>query len=245
LRIDIVVPTFRRKDKIIKCIASIYEALKLVINDYYIYTFIYTSDNDDYQYLSQYFNIARWILIKRYEYPYESSSKFWNDHLAQYKADIFFYLNDDVLLAPDCLYQAINSMKLHFPNYDGLIGLNQENIPYNDACKAAFGALGGELIDRFPNRNPFCPDYRRFYLDQELGIYTTKLEKFYWEKDAKLLHLHPAYNEKWHDTTHDIVRTHLASDRRTFNARQYRKCVWGETFDLVNNYPYTITPTQC
>ena len=164
--------------------------------------------------------------------PYRASS-FWNNHIANSSFDMMFYLNDDVVLQPNCLINAINDMLTHFPDLDGIIGLYQENLPEKDVVKTAFGAIGDKFVERFPNKKVFCEDYERFYLDKELELFSEKQQKLYFSKTASLIHYHPAYHPELEDETHHLVRTHLSADRKTFMKRQQKHLLWGDNFTLI------------
>jgi hypothetical protein len=125
-------------------------------------------------------------------------------------------------------------MEERFPDLDGIIGLNQENLPIKDTVKTAFGAIGQQFAARFPNKQVFCPEYKRFYLDKELEEYANKIDKLYWCKEAMLIHLHPAYDKKWEDFTHHSVRQHLKEDRLTYMKRRDNNLLWGDTFGFFN-----------
>ncbi len=229
MRIEIAIPTKNREIKLLKCLGSIDLARKQIEDKLFVY--VYFSIEKEYReidfLLTKYPYIFTRLLDKEY-----NASEFWNNHLKDSNADIFYYINDDVILAPDCLKNSIESMNKYFPNEDGVIGLNQENIPREQQCKAAFGGIGREFINRFPKRQVFMPKYKRFFLDQELYEYSNKIGKFYFDETAKLIHMHPAFNPDWMDEIHVDVRKRLAKDKELHGDRKNRKLLWGESFDV-------------
>jgi hypothetical protein len=237
LKTNIVLPTLNRRDKVIKCLSSIYEACYLIQDISYTYVYVYCSLDSDFEYLNEYFNICNFIFIRKLDFPY-TASRFWNYHLQNYDCDIMFYLNDDVLVNPLCFANAISSMNTNFPDLDGIIGLYQENIPEDQVVKTAFGAIGTNFINRFPKKQVFCPDYRYFYLDKELEEYSNKICRLYWDTSAKLIHLHPGFSDYKPDDTHNKIRKSLRLDRDTYNKRQKLGLHWGENFELVNTLPF-------
>jgi GT2 family glycosyltransferase len=226
--IHIVLPTLNREAKLFKCLGSIGEAKKRI--DENIFVFIYFTEEKEFESISKKLLGYYWILtrlIKEY-----NASEFWNNHFRDSNADAYFYINDDVVLAPDCLKNALDSMTNYFPDSDGVVGLYQENIPDNQQCQTAFGCIGSTFVDRFPERQVFMPKYKRFYCDTELYNYTSKIGKHYFDKTSKLIHLHPAFNKEWEDTTHHLVRKYLNKDRKLYEQRISKGLLWGENFEV-------------
>jgi hypothetical protein len=234
-KIDIVIPTYHRREKLINCLGSIEQARTRL--DCYSYIYVYYSDTEDYkrdnQCLRQYKNILPRLLEK----PYKAST-FWNDHLKESTADVMVYLNDDVILEINCLLRLNTAMDIYYPDTDGLIAITQDNIPEDQACKTAFGAIGTKFADRFPNRKVMCEDYERFYFDQELGEYAQKHNKLFHSMNRTiaplLTHLHPAFFKDMMDETHSCNRIPLDKDKTTYNKRRKQKLLWGDNFTLIN-----------
>jgi len=230
--IDIVIPTLNRKDKLNNCINSILLASKEV--PYFIRVYVYYSDKTEfYQGLELYMTPDTYVIPKLLDFKYEASL-FWNRHLQLTQANLMFYLNDDIILYKDCIKNACESMLEHFYNMDGVIGLNQTNLPSNQTVKAAFGVIGKTFADRFPERKVFCEDYKRFYLDLELEKYATSINKFFFDKEARLTHLHPGFTSNGADSTHDNVRQYLQQDKRTYFDRLSKDYLWGKNYDKIN-----------
>jgi len=228
--INILIPTKERGVKLLKCLGSIVEAKKQINDNFYV--FIYFSVKEEFNIVDHLLNSYPWIL-PRFVDKYNSSSDFWNSCFKEHHADIYYYLNDDILLAPDCFKNSIDNMNKYFPDLDGVIGLNQENIPLNQQCKAAFGAIGTKFMERFQNKEVFCPQYKRFFLDQELYEYSSKINKFYFDESAKLIHCHPAFDKKYEDNTHFDVRKYLGRDKEMHLRRKRENLLWGESYVKV------------
>ena len=91
--------------------------------------------------------------------------EFWNSCLHRTDADALCYLNDDVLLLDDTIEVIFSEFQKNFPNYDGVMGLRQANIPQKQAVEGAFGIIGKKYTERFPEGQVWCLDYNRFYAD--------------------------------------------------------------------------------
>jgi hypothetical protein len=189
---------------------------------------------EDYEYLTEYFNLTDNIFIKLLKEDYKAPN-FWNAHIKENTFDVMFYLNDDILVEPNCLKIAIDSIVEKFPDLDGIIGIRQENIPIEQCCLCAFGAIGTKFTDRFPDRKVFCEDYYTFFLDSELYEYANSVNKFYFEDKAKLLHLHPSFSKYEIDKTHIHNRLHLKDDKKTNIIRKEKEFLWGKDFNLIND----------
>jgi hypothetical protein len=229
-------PTHHRRAKLLKCLGSIEQARQLV--DDYVYTYVYYSDKKEFvvdsQGLSSYKYIFARLLNKEYQ-----ASVFWNDHIKQSNADIFIYINDDVVLEINAIRRIVDIMSVYYPDLDGLVAITQDNIPTEQACMTAFGAIGAKFVDRFRNREVFCPEYKRFYLDSELGDYAIKYKKLYYSTDKAvaplLTHYHPAFFKNMMDETHNEVRKYLSEDRMNYMVRKKKKLLWGDTFDTLKS----------
>lgn len=245
---DIVIPTFKRKDKLIVCLNSILESKKQVKDDIQIYLNFDNNDYDTYNAIKQYFNaeyikylvkndsnnfIHCQVLDKQYK-----AFGVWNNHLKNLESDGMFYMCDDIKLFPECLSEIIYNFKTKFPDTDGLAGLNQSNIPKGGEGYSAFamGLIGEKFAERFENNHCFCPDYKSFHADAEMGLYAVKLKKFISCNHAKIIHYHPAFFKDKVDEAHKAVRVSnvVQKDRDTWNKRQSLKLLWGESKELIN-----------
>jgi len=230
LNIDIVIPTLDRQTKLKNCIESIDKAK----HDHNIKLYVYCTNRSDYNATANFLLAYSWastVLIDEYKVP-----EFWNTHMNRTSADIMIYLNDDVIVHEDCLDKLIACFMERFPDLDGIVGLNQENI--SNALDVAFGAVGCKYAERFPNKQFFCPDYYRFYGDSEIGEFAKKINKFYFCSEAKITHLHPSIYPQYRDDTHAKVRTFLAKDRHTNALRKSLNLLWGESFQLIEGKQY-------
>lgn len=209
MKVDIVIPTWNRQAKLDRCLES----------------------------------------IERQEYPQEKirvhaiqdtarlfAFGVWNRFLATWDdGDAFLYLCDDTELFPDCVSASV-AMLEEFCG-DAVIGLNQSNIPNSEKCAPCAMALcGRKFVDRFPNRQVFCPDYSRFWADVEVGDYMKQTGLGQYCAAAKLVHYHPSFFRNEMDSTHHAVRDQkqVEKDKETYRIRKERGLTWGMNHDLVN-----------
>jgi hypothetical protein len=228
MTLDVVIPTLNRKTKLINCVESIITNKK----DYDIIVYLYFSSVNELDEFRGYWKL-NWILLDFT--MYNKCTVFWNSHLKKMEADAMCYLNDDVTILPDTFDQIFQIYPHYFPDYDGVLGLNQVNIPYEQIVKSAFGVIGTKYANRFPDRQVFCPNYYRFYDDKELQEYAESINKFHFDENIKLIHHHPAHSKQQRkDDTHVSVRKYKSIDSHIFNMRQNKKYLWGKDFNLVN-----------
>ena len=227
MNIDVIIPTKKRNEKLCNCINSLIEAKK----HYSVNVYVYFDNNEDLNECSVLFSVYDWLHF-RIENNYRVPT-FWNTHLKQCKADVLCYLNDDVIVKEDIFKQIVKAFIIHFPDFDGVVGINQVNIPEGQKVESAFGVIGIKYANRFPNKQVFCPDYYRFFADFELWQYAKHINKFVFSKKAQLIHLHPAFDSKQSDETHKEVRKYFSKDKKTFNIRKDNKLLWGLTYQLI------------
>jgi hypothetical protein len=231
LKLHIVIPTLNRQAKLLTAIGSIAQAREQIEDNVLLY--IYYSNSIEFERDNEGYKQFPWILTRLLEKEY-NTSEFWNEHIKEHIFDILLYLNDDIILEINCLKNIVDIFNKEYPDLDGVIGIRQSNLPVDQALQTAFGAIGTKFADRFPNRQVFCPLYKRFYGDRELYEYTTKIGKLYFNENGgpELMHLHPAFDSKQLDETHHEVRKFLNKDRIKYAQRHEKGLLWGETYEL-------------
>lgn len=228
MKITIVIPTRNRLEKLYNCIASI------ITNKYYgsheVNIIIAFDNREELEKFGKY-NISKETsmeVFNNYRVP-----DFWNYYLKNSNFDVFVCLNDDTLLEKDFFLKLEEAFKNNFPDFDGIVGLNQSNGPKEQCLDSAFCAIGSKYADRFPDRNVYCLDYFRFYADKEIGEYAKSIDKFYFGEEVKIIHLHPAFTKLSPDETHNKVREFLNKDRTTYTKRKQKNLLWGRCFELI------------
>lgn len=229
MTIDIVIPSKWRLEKLNRCLSSIFDSSNNTKAQVFLYLkFSEPHEHEHYKTILENLDFVKCELINSYSVP-----SFWNSHLNTMTSDLLMYINDDIILHPDTLEVINQEYLLHFPKLDGVMGLNQVNIPEEQAVEGAFGVIGRNYCKRFPNNQAWCPDYHRFWADYELWQYSKSINKFYFCRNAKLEHFHPAFGGT-NDATHKDVRRYLSQDKATYRKRKDLGCLWGKNFTLVN-----------
>jgi hypothetical protein len=227
MQFDIVIPSHHRTKRLTECLESI--AINFASNsELYknVRVMVYLSDPEEYHSFKY---SAHWLskgLFLNYRAP-----DFWNNHLSRMMADVMVTINDDIVLLPGTLQHLVRSYETRFPSADGVLGLNQFNIPM--AEEYSFLAIGAGFARSFPGKQVFCPDYERFFADEELGKYAKESGKFFFDTDVKIVHMHASFYPELIDETHNAVRMHWPKDNRTHQLRQGSGFLWGKDFNRL------------
>jgi hypothetical protein len=233
MRIEIVIPTLNRPQKLLNAIGSIAQATNQIEDQVWVY--VYYSSKEEFERDSIGYRQHPRVLTRLLEKPY-NASEFWNDHLKESHADVTLYLNDDIVMEANCLKEVVNIFNTKFPDLDGICGIRQANLPPDQALQTAFGAIGNKFAERFPDKAVFCKDFFRMFLDEELFLYASSINKLYFDEfnGPELKHLHPAFDKTQEDSTHFDVRKYWRKDKETFDKRRNLNYLWGKDFNLIN-----------
>lgn len=232
MKISIVIPTYQRIEKLKRLLNSIKES-----KTQHSYTITIIADNNDISTKKAFPEYEVWINDKQ-EFVIGSWNKFFKNEFYR-DWDAVLWLVDDTEIYPDLIEKAANKMLEKFSDLDGIIGLAQECPGHPEYTYKEYGQLliGKKFVERYQRvgYTVSCPDYFHFYQDEELWMYASSLNKFYFCKEAILKHYHPAFIKDEIDTTHPIVRNKIIrEDKNTYLIRRTKKLIWGHTWELVN-----------
>jgi len=174
-----------------------------------------------------------WRLVIRYNILDEIIIQNSNREVKNMQGDWFLGLSDDTELLPDCLERLDEIARVTFPDTDGVIGLNQINIP--DAPQGAIPCTGRKFAERFPNMQIQCPDYMYWNAEKEFEKYARSIGKFIWCSEARLNHYHPSVMPKEMDETHRELRQRTtACDMDVYEKRNAAGLLWGKDFKCLS-----------
>jgi glycosyltransferase involved in cell wall biosynthesis len=245
MKIAITIPTYNRQEKLEKCLESIKKQTHKNI-DVYVY-----ADNNDVKTVEFIWNKAlnkdEWygkikaIVNDKREYVVGSWNKFSSKYMNEDSIyDGMVWCVDDVELYPDCIENAVNSMLNNFPDTDGVIGFAQEcpNSPNYTYKPYGQVLLGKKFIHRYKEVNfkVCCQDYIHWRQDFEMWTFASKLNKFHFNENCKLIHYHPSFIKSLMDNTHSIVRGNINKrDMELYRKRTSKGYLWGENFYLIGD----------
>jgi len=233
MRLDIIIPTKNRLNKLKVCLDSVKEAIK-EIPEVQVTTNIYVDTAEEVMpvllLIQEYSTKNSRVFVAVMEKEYRAA-RFWNSYLQNIQAEVLCYLNDDIKLDKNCLIEGIKALEtLHL---DGVVGFYQSNQIGTTNCNAAFGLIGSKFADRFPDRQVFCEDYYCLYLDEELMKYASSINRFIGSTKSTLEHYHPVFTKEKPDETHIHNRRYKQRDIKIYNIRKAKNLVWGKSFERV------------
>ncbi len=165
-----------------------------------------------------------------------------NELFGRSTGDIVIMAADHLEFRPSCLEVVRAGFARHFPDLDGVMGLNMCNLPRKAGItEYSFIAVGRKFIERFYQEGRFqglfCPDYYHFYGDTEFGQLAARLERFLYDERAEVFTWHPNANNAPRDKTYSASRSRKAYDDEIWKKRREANLYWGETFVRVSDAP--------
>lgn len=145
----------------------------------------------------------------------------------------YFYGADDIVFNPDCITKLVQAMREVFPSGDGLVSAKQHLILSGSRIRAkksggAFALMGRKFVDRFPDKEAFCPEYFHGSADREIRNYAVQSGVYHFCVDAVLLH-----DRSTKDETRRLRKAAQPKDHETRRKRWARELTWGISFERV------------
>lgn len=217
--IDLIIPTRNRWEKLQRCLRSIPKTLSQ--NNLNV-TIICDGDRD---------TASKLIMSNNGQVDYlvlvagHRGAVYCRNLVTQCAEDAVLYATDDIEFKPGAIETAVESMRKHFPDDDGVVGFNQ--IGKQGFSKAGVALVGQQFLCRYPEKKLFYPGYFHFSC-QEIERLASKLGKLHFEEQAKLYHYHPSWNHKEMDQTHVEARKYRGKDLKISRNRRAEKLIWGD-----------------
>lgn len=214
--IDVIIPTRNRPEKLLRTLESIpSEAGGVKIN----VLVGFDADPKTAGRFSEYSGIRECVVFTE-----QRGSIAIRNALLQKCDDAVLYATDDIVFKPGAIESAVETMKTHFPDDDGLVGFKVENDKAQ--CPAGVGLAGSLFLQRFPGKTMFHPGYFHFGA-QEVHRAAVILKKFAFDPNARILHFHPAFYPDEMDRTHIDARAARAADMALSSSRRRKQLTWG------------------
>jgi hypothetical protein len=188
-KIDIVIPTRNRKDKLAKCLRSAHDVI-LASASYSVVVKIFFSSLYEKEEFDASYGRCAFVQTHLYAGRFRAST-FWNDYLRGMSADALLYLSDDTALDEDIINKS--APKLEAFNFDGVGGLRSRTPPTGNRLKrlmvssVLFSPIGS-------GQESFLPRLWAFFCDIELEEFAKCLGRFCFCEEAQLEHYHPAFD---------------------------------------------------
>ena len=135
----------------------------------------------------------------------------------------FLGLSDDIKFHTGAIDMAVDMLENEAEGF-GIVDFIVANMDSPDGC---YMLLSERYIDAFPDRTPYCPEYRFMFASAELRDYTKKIGRFFRCDSASLDHYHPTVTGK-PDATHNRIRSQgiIGNDQRIYEKRQIGGKLW-------------------
>lgn len=140
----------------------------------------------------------------------------------EFDSEYYIYASDDLTFPPDCIKNAMRTMRKRFPDGFGLVTISKKN-------RCPFGLVGRKFVEHFPDRQVFCPDFIHYGGDSELMRTVRELGIFAYppERGSQVRH------QRLKDETWRLARQIRTRDRTIFYKRQEKDYLWGVDFNRV------------
>lgn len=217
--IDLIIPTRHRWEKLQRCLKSIPKEVPQVELNLII---ICDGDSETARKfaISNNGQVGHLVLISGHR-----GAVYCRNLMTQCAEDAVLYATDDIEFKPGAIEAAVESMREHFPDDDGVVGFNQ--IGKQGFSKTGVALVGQRFLRRYPEKKLFYPEYFHFSC-QEIERLASKLGKLHFEERAKLCHYHPNWNHGEMDRTHIEARKHREDDLKISRDHRARKVIWGD-----------------
>ena len=167
-----------------------------------------------------------WLELRNITVIANKERKDWvfsvNRVLKEFDSEYYIYASDDLIFPPDCIEYAMVAMGKCFPDGFGDVDLGRKN-------RGTFGLFGRKLVNHFPGRQVFCPDYVHYCSDGEFYRAVKKMGKYAYppERGSQVEHF------RLNDETRRFARRVRAEDRKIWHEREEKGYLWGIDFNLV------------
>lgn len=237
MKIDIVIPTYRRAKKLKRCLDSIIAQTHI---DWSCCVIVNGGDKETFDLLIDYEakDDRIWFKSPATSYVIDSWNYYFRNftlsHIARTQ-DAVAWIVDDVELFPNYLEELAKSMEANYPDLDGVIGAKQICPGRDDYKFKWFGQvlIGKKFIERYKDVHyqVCCPFYTHFFQDEELWTYANSLGKFINCESAVLKHFHPAFVPEEMDETHSRIRDDIKrNDQSVHELRLRKNLIWGQSW---------------
>ena len=173
------------------------------------------------------------LIVKYDQFPPNNTGvpKLVKQAVDESKGDLVMYLGNDCIMRKDCLKNAVKAMKDNFPDYSGLIALNDgywygEVATHWLAGKNLIPLVGGEL---------FHTGYFHTGCDSELSQMARKLNKYFWAEDARIYHDHPI-QPTFKGEVDNVYKLAYNEERRAHDNQLYHERAALLGFEFVENF---------
>lgn len=222
-KIDIIVATRNRRDKLINMIKSVWMGNRDHVS---IMRIMCDGDHETED------SLVSKIMMNGWNENFGPTEVGWIKHcgsvscrnlLCERVEDGILYSTDDIIFDPGSIDAAFRLFNRTFPDDDGVVGFVQNNSFH----PTGIALVGQKFLQRYPNKHLFYHGYYHFAA-QEVYELANKYGKFIQCLDARVFHFHPCFMKDQMDDTHNEARIKKSSDMNLMCKRKNAGLIWGD-----------------
>lgn len=141
----------------------------------------------------------------------------WNQGLKHADGNYIIPMHDDVWPEVGWAQIALTSHLNHVDG-NGMIGLNDGHLDGNTLATQVM--YDRKFCIEHLNGSIACPHYHYLFIDNEFNERAKRAGKFYWEKEAYLIHNHPSHGTRKPDVNDSEHASVWQIDEKLFNERK-------------------------
>ncbi len=229
-RLDIVVPTRNRFEKLVRMLQSIpqYDWMELSLG--------FDGDRTSFEKFSDMWGYWKGRSAFTYFSPDQIGSIKMRNLMTSKCPGSLLWATDDIVFRRGAIESAWGMLWKEFPDGDGVVGFRVENAkPANNFCWTGVGIMGGKFLSRYPRKMISYPGYFHFGT-REIETLAKRLGKLHENPLALIFHDHPDFIPKSMDTTHMEARVHHEQDVKIKKDRQTQGLIWGFGDETSSTY---------
>lgn len=208
----VLIPSYRRADKLTTCLSSLSKSLS--DNERDLVDIFVGLDKHDAN--SEDVAITRGAMVEWIASNGSGSVPVWNELLRRHP-DYQYYVAaaDDLVFYPGWLGKSLGAMNVL--GY-GLVGFNDMNRDGSEL--ATHWIADRDFLIKYNGGVIYAPWYKSQWCDPELNEIAKRAGRFTWCEDALVEHIHPNYGKSPSDATYRISESNESLDRDVYNIRR-------------------------
>jgi glycosyltransferase involved in cell wall biosynthesis len=221
MKFEIIIPTYKRVEKLERLLTSIKKTSGERIGDLNVFIVFDKGDYKGFYRLTKSATIEGLNVMMSVNPRQELVFGIWNNHLQnRFESDAVIVLCDDTEFLGKGVEYVMNDFETHCADTDWVMALNQKDSGH---C-ASFVVIGKKFAERFTSRMCFYPYYKVVAGDNELWAFARSVERAYLNTDEVVI----AHNHTQDLTDKEGKSLFANQDRELFKRRVNAGMLWGK-----------------
>ena len=220
MKYHMIIPTYKRPDKVIRLIKSIEDTIGDRIKDLKMFIVFDNNDVSGLREFASKYSFNELEVYISFSKTQKGAFGIWNEHMMNhFTCDGVFCSNDHCYFINGGIKHAIEEFEKHCSSTDYIMTLTQHTRQIDNAF-----IIGKEFSRKFEKIGFFYPEYKAHAADTEMSELAVKLGKHYMPEEIIWVH-----NKEEHtDETYRIsVPVHRNNDVRMWEERRKKGLLWG------------------